>query len=69
MNMRVQTYPIDHPSFQPISGRAKDEPYTALEALEKGLDDLIDLCNVMEDTFEKGVVAHAAIGQDEMDVV
>lgn len=66
MNIRVQTYPVTHPSFQPIPGRAKDEPYTALEALEKGLDDLIDLCDVMKDTFEAGLDTHTAGHDEEM---
>lgn len=52
MNLRIQTYPIDHASFTPIPGRQKDEPYTALEALEKGLDDLMDLCDVMQEKFQ-----------------
>jgi DNA-directed RNA polymerase I and III subunit RPAC2 len=38
MNLRVQTHSPDH---------------TALAALEKGLDDLCDLCDAVQEKFEE----------------
>lgn len=51
MNIRIQTYQTTSPEFVPVPGRAKDEPYTALEALEQGLDNLMELCDVMSESF------------------
>lgn len=45
------------PSLFPLSGfryadmKGSTEGTTATEALEKGFDDLIDLCDVVEDKF------------------
>ncbi|CCG84701.1 protein of unknown function [Taphrina deformans PYCC 5710] len=66
LNIRIQTYPVDHPSFTPIPGRQKDEPYTALEALEKGLDDLMQLCDVMSETFQGELDAIGGGSDEEM---
>ena len=66
MNLRVQTYPLDHPQFQSIPGRPKDEVYTSLEALEKGLDDLMQLCDVMTQKFEDELVHIGRTGGEEM---
>lgn len=64
MNLRIQTYPTDSPSFAPLPDRKKDEPYTSLEALEKGLDDLMDLCDVMKETFEEELTKIGRTGDD-----
>lgn len=65
MNLRIQTYPTDSPMYTPVAGR--DEPYTALEALEKGLDDLMALCDVMTDKFEGELNRIGRTSDDEME--
>ena len=54
MNVRIQTYGL----FAQAHGKESDEltdaetdGTTALEALERGLDDLIGLCDVVVDKF------------------
>ena len=51
MNLRIQTYAagdVDHPDVE----LPEDEPaYTAMQALEKGLDDLLDMTEVIKQRF------------------
>lgn len=51
MNLRIQTFAagdVDHPEVELGDDEA---PYTALQALEKGLDDLLDLTEVIKQRF------------------
>ncbi|KAL2007289.1 hypothetical protein VTN00DRAFT_8727 [Thermoascus crustaceus] len=50
MNLRIQTY----------------DSTTAVEALEKGLDDLMDLCDVVTEKFTAARDAHMAAEEDRM---
>lgn len=55
LNLRIQTYGSrDRGS---ISDMAGDGGKTAVDALEKGLDDLMALCGAVEEKF------HAALGE------
>ncbi|EPY50729.1 DNA-directed RNA polymerase I and III subunit Rpc19 [Schizosaccharomyces cryophilus OY26] len=47
-------YSIPHPSEAKMNLRIQTIPSTtAIEALKKGLDDLMDLCDVVTDSFNK----------------
>jgi len=45
-------YSIPHPSEELMNVRIQTYEGTALEALEKGLQDLMDLCDIVVDKFE-----------------
>lgn len=65
MNLRIQTYQVTSPQYVPTAGRPKDEPYTALEALEQGLDNLMDLCDVMEERFRDELRSSGRLAEEE----
>ena len=49
-------YSIPHPSENVLNIRIQTYgEITAVDALKKGLNDLIDLCNVVEDTFTRKI--------------
>lgn len=70
MNVRVQTYGksiLSHstglPTLEPLTFRlltATEEGTNVYDALEKGLDDLMDLCDVVTDKFTLARDAFAA---------
>lgn len=54
MNLRIQTYGKQMASSNPSSHATQmlgTEGTTVYDALEKGLDDLMDLCDVVTATF------------------
>lgn len=50
-NVEFCGYSIPHPSEPKMNIRIQTYEGTAFEALEKGLDDLIDLCDVVAEKF------------------
>lgn len=49
-------YSIPHPSEAAMNLRIQTYgEITAVQALEKGLDDLVDLCNVIESEFKEAI--------------
>lgn len=65
MNLRIQTYQVNSPLYVPVEGRPKDEPYTALEALEQGLDNLIELCDLMEEKFKEELRTSGRLDEED----
>ncbi|KAL2001157.1 hypothetical protein VTN02DRAFT_2181 [Thermoascus thermophilus] len=60
-------YTIPHPSESKMNLRIQTyDTTTAVEALEKGLDDLMDLCDVVTDKFTAARDAHVAAEEDRM---
>jgi hypothetical protein len=64
MNLRIQTYGTAPRPLESIPKRPRgilqdtnigDDGKTAVDALEKGLDDLMALCEVVEDKFQSAV--------------
>ncbi|CAD6439967.1 023de10c-8b1f-4439-b1da-159d4208a37b [Sclerotinia trifoliorum] len=53
-------YSIPHPSEELMNVRIQTYDYSAEDALRKGLDDLIDLCDVVADKFTEAREAHAS---------
>lgn len=65
MNLRIQTLgTLFVPSYSIHTDRAENT--TALEALEKGMDDLMDLCDVVTDKFTTARDAFNATEADRM---
>ncbi|RWQ92876.1 DNA-directed RNA polymerase, partial [Paecilomyces variotii] len=60
-------YTIPHPSEAKMNLRIQTyDSTTAVEALEKGLDDLMDLCDVVTDKFTTARDEFNAAQQDRM---
>ncbi|KAH8689623.1 DNA-directed RNA polymerase I and III 14 KDA polypeptide [Talaromyces proteolyticus] len=60
-------YTIPHPSEAKMNLRIQTyENTTAVEALEKGLDDLMDLCDVVTDKFTAARDGFDAVQADKM---
>jgi DNA-directed RNA polymerase I and III subunit RPAC2 len=57
MNIRIQTYGQYQCYITTTQLTAFIEGTTAVEALEKGFDDLMDLCDVVVDKFVEARVA------------
>lgn len=60
-------YSIPHPSESKMNLRIQTyDSTTAIEALEKGLDDLMDLCDVVTEKFTAARDAYMAAQEDRM---
>ncbi|KAL2217145.1 DNA-directed RNA polymerase [Thermoascus aurantiacus ATCC 26904] len=60
-------YTIPHPSESKMNLRIQTyDSTTAIEALEKGLDDLMDLCDVVTEKFTAARDAYMAAQEDRM---
>lgn len=68
MNLRIQTYGIDFLTSLVSGGvlTCSLDSTTAVEALEKGLDSLMDLCDVVTDKFTTARDAFNANEADRM---